>query len=109
MGHMIKVNISSMVSLNYFIPRHSAGKPDSTTTTLRVVFNASSKISPGYMLNDLMNIGPTVQRELFSLLIRFRSHIYAFTTDIEKMYRQILLHPDDRKYQPYGELIHYYL
>ena len=44
-------------------------------------------------------VGPTIQNDLFSLLTRFRSHTYALTADIEKMYRQVLVHPDDALYQ----------
>ena len=44
-------------------------------------------------------VGPAIQDTLFSLLTRFRSHTYVLTADIEKMYRQILVHPQHRKYQ----------
>ena len=43
--------------------------------------------------------GPPLQNDLFSLLLRFRSHRIVFTADIEKMYRQILVHPEDTVYQ----------
>jgi len=33
--------------------------------------------------------GPTVQEELFSILIRFRTHQYDITADVEKMFRQV--------------------
>ena len=36
-------------------------------------------------------VGPTVQEDLFSILIRFRLHKVAFSGDIAKMYRQIAL------------------
>ncbi|XP_044575206.1 uncharacterized protein LOC123259014 [Cotesia glomerata] len=44
-------------------------------------------------------VEPKLQDDLFVILVRYRSHIYALTADIEKMYRQILVHPDDVKYQ----------
>jgi len=40
MGHMTRINRSS--TLNYFLPHHSVFREQSTTTTLRVVFDASS-------------------------------------------------------------------
>ncbi|XP_051157420.1 uncharacterized protein LOC127279229 [Leptopilina boulardi] len=83
----------------YFIPHHSIIKESSLTTKLRVVFDASAKTSTGKSLNDVLMVGPNVQEDLFSLLVRFRSHKYAITADIEKMYRQIIIHPKDRKYQ----------
>ena len=36
-------------------------------------------------------VGPTVQEDLFSILIRFRPHKVALSGDIAKMYRQIAL------------------
>ena len=44
-------------------------------------------------------VGPTIQDKLFTHLTRFRTHTYVLTADIEQMYRQILLHPDDRNFQ----------
>lgn len=44
-------------------------------------------------------VGPTIQERLFSHLIRFRTYHYVITADIEKMYRQVLIHEDDRRYQ----------
>lgn len=99
MRRMTQVIMNSVLSPNYFIPYQWVVKPDSTTTNLRVVFNACSKSSTGFSLDDLMRIGPVVQSELFSILIRLSLPTYAFTTTMKKMYRQILLHPDGRKYQ----------
>lgn len=44
-------------------------------------------------------VGPTIQDDIFTLIIRFRTHRYALTADIEKMYPQILIHPGDTRYQ----------
>ncbi|XP_037931366.1 uncharacterized protein LOC119666155 [Teleopsis dalmanni] len=99
LGHMTEVNLDSMLTPRYFIPHHCVLKPDSTTTKLRVVFDASAKTTSGHSLNDLMYNGPTVQSELFSILLRFRRPRFVFTTDIEKMYRQVLINPEDRRYQ----------
>ncbi|XP_043264087.1 uncharacterized protein LOC122404223 [Colletes gigas] len=43
--------------------------------------------------------GPTIQDDLFALLMRFRTHNYVLTGDIEEMYRQFLVRPEDRRYQ----------
>lgn len=98
LGHMSE-NTTHCHSDSYFIPHHSIIKESSLTTKLRVVFNASSKTSTGKSLNDVLMVGPNVQEDLFSLIARFRSHKYAITADIEKMYRQIIIHPNDRKFQ----------
>ena len=82
-----------------YLPHHCVLKPDSATTKLRVVFDASAKSSSGLSLNDVMLTGPTVQRSLFDIVLRFRCHKYVFTADVPKMYRQVEVHEEDRKYQ----------
>jgi hypothetical protein len=44
-------------------------------------------------------VGPTIQQELYSIVLRFRTHQVCFTADIAKMYRQILVHPKDQNLQ----------
>ena len=83
----------------FYLPRHTVIRKDSLTTKIRVVFDSSAKTSSGVSLNDSLMIGSTIQDDLFSLLTRFRTHIYALTADIEKMYRQVLVPPDDTVYQ----------
>jgi hypothetical protein len=89
----------SSVHLPYFIPHHFVLKSDSTTTKLRVVFDASAKTASGFSLNDAMMVGPVVQDSLIDIIMRFRLHQIAFTGDIAKMYRQILVHDEDTKFQ----------
>jgi len=43
--------------------------------------------------------GPKLQSDLFDVLIWFRQFNYVFTADMEKMYRQVKIHPDDGKFQ----------
>lgn len=74
----------------YYMPHHCVYK-DSTTTKLRVVFNASQKTSNGNSLNDQLAMGPIIQDDLYSILIRWRKYKIVFTADVEKMYRQILV------------------
>lgn len=40
--------------------------------------------------------GPDIQNYIFSMLIRFRSDNIAVVADINKMYRRVSLHSDDR-------------
>lgn len=98
LGHMEKVERRRIDEAIYYIPHQPVIKESSTTTKLRVVFDASCKTSLGISLNDIMYPGPRLQQELVDILIRWRKHKIVFTADIEKMYRQIWLHPSDRKY-----------
>jgi hypothetical protein len=50
-------------------------------------------------LNDALLSGPTIQDDLFSILLRFRKHRFVFTADIEKMFRQVRIHDSQLKYQ----------
>lgn len=78
----------------YFIPHHSVFRAEKVTTKLRVVFNASSRTTSGYSLNDVCLKGYVVQPELTDILCRLRTFKHVFVTDVEKMYRQILINPD---------------
>ncbi|XP_031358231.1 uncharacterized protein LOC116181921 [Photinus pyralis] len=83
----------------YFLPHHCVTRQASTTTKLRVVFDGSAKTSNGVALNETLAVGPTIQSELFSIILRFRTYSVVLTADIEKMYRQILVAEADRKFQ----------
>ncbi|XP_038116940.1 uncharacterized protein LOC119769111 [Culex quinquefasciatus] len=83
----------------FYLPHHAVVKPSSSTTKCRVVFDGSSKSSTGISLNDCLMVGPTVQDTLYSIVLRFRMQEVALVADITKMYRQIWVHPDDRRLQ----------
>lgn len=99
LNHMEMIDPAELAATHYFMPHHCVLKADSSTTKLRVVFDASAKTSNGLSLNDILANGPTIQDDLFSLLVRFRIHQYVFTADIEKMYRQINIDETDRNMQ----------
>ena len=80
----------------FYFPVHVVTKDSSTTTKIRVVFDASAQSTSGVSLNDKLLIGPTVHSSFVDVLLRFRLHRVALTTDVSKMYRAILLHPMDR-------------
>ncbi|GFW68689.1 uncharacterized protein TNCV_530421 [Trichonephila clavipes] len=47
----------------------------------------------GYrVLNSMQYNGGLVQNDLFTIVIKFREHPYAFTADVKMMYRIILIH-----------------
>lgn len=43
--------------------------------------------------------GPTVQDNLLAIIMRFRTHNYVLTADIEKMYRQVRIQDQHTKFQ----------
>lgn len=90
MGHMSKVNRGEFSNIApVYLPHHAVIKSDSTTTKLRVVFDASRKTANGKSLNDNMLLGPKLQEDITSIIMRWRKHHFVFKADIEKMYRQI--------------------
>ncbi|XP_067215149.1 uncharacterized protein [Linepithema humile] len=99
-GHMSQV---PMIQFNekiaYYLPHHAVRKEDSTTTKVRVVFDGSAKTTSGLSINDVQYVGPVVQDDLFSILLRFRKHKFVISADIKQMYRQVLVRSDQRNYQ----------
>ncbi|KAH8318619.1 hypothetical protein KR067_003137, partial [Drosophila pandora] len=87
--HMSPAGNDVLASPHYVIPHQCVLRPQSTTTKLRVVFDASCKTSTQKCLNDLLMVGP-IQEELYSTLLRFRLNKLALIADIKKMYRQVM-------------------
>ncbi|XP_065219651.1 uncharacterized protein LOC135845113 [Planococcus citri] len=80
----------------YYMPHHVVSKGEDSH---RIVFNASFTDNSGTSLNSHFLVGPKVQPDLAVNLIRFRRHLIGFVCDIFRMYRDILIHPDDRIFQ----------
>lgn len=99
-GHMIQTNTPDADSGHfYYIPHHYVLKPESTTTKMRVVFDASASDSLGCSLNKTLLPGPKLQKEIFDVLSNFRAKPFVFTADVKQMYRQILITPQQREFQ----------
>ncbi|XP_055916655.1 uncharacterized protein LOC129949299 [Eupeodes corollae] len=100
--HMEEIDVNDAVlqtPFHYFLPHHAVFKEASSTTKLRVVFDAAAKASDGKSLNDRLLVGPKLQSSIIDLVLKWRTHRVTFTADIEKMYRQILVSFPDRYYQ----------
>jgi len=66
---------------------------------IRVVFDASSKASSQLSLNQCLHAGPKLQLDILDIITRFRLNKFLFTADVCKMYRQILIRPEYRRFQ----------
>ncbi len=82
----------------FYLLMHVVYKHSRSTTKIRAVFDASAKSASGVSLNDTLLVGPTVHPSLVDVLLQFRLHRIALTTDISKMYRAIELVPADRDF-----------
>ncbi|GFV84371.1 uncharacterized protein TNCV_2044191 [Trichonephila clavipes] len=93
LGHMKEIVAEHGNSeVAYYMPHHFILRPEKSTTKLRVVFNATNPKGNGLSLNSIQYNGGLVQNDLFTIMIKFREHHYAFTADVKMMYRMILIH-----------------
>ncbi|XP_070074050.1 uncharacterized protein [Drosophila takahashii] len=96
LGHMRKLapDECNTSGKTFYMPHHPVlGKK------LRVVFDGSFEDVNGHALNDALHIGPSIQRNLFHVCLRFRMHKFVFSADIVKMFRQIWVAPKHRNFQ----------
>ena len=72
----------------FYLPHHYVEKA-SSTTELRVVQDGSADSTSGKSLNDILQVGPTLQPDLATTLSRFRENKIAFSADIKKFFLKI--------------------
>ena len=83
---------------NHYIPHHPVRK-NSPTTPIRIVYNCSCRQSPRHAsLNDCLMVGDSALTDLCAVLLRFRLHCYALSTDIEKAFLHVKLDSQDRDF-----------
>lgn len=98
-GHLVKVDKLDKTSPHYFLPHHGVLKEGSSSTKLRIVYDASCKTSSGQSLNDILMTGRKLQTNICDILLHFRTHRFVFTCDIRQMYLQILIEPSHQNFQ----------
>ncbi|XP_062541668.1 uncharacterized protein LOC134209679 [Armigeres subalbatus] len=97
LGHMRKVeDDTEEPAKRCYLPHHPVVKEASITAKVRVVFDASCKTLTGISLNYALLVGPVVQENLRSIILRSRTKQIFLVSDVEKMFRQILTTPKDR-------------
>ncbi|XP_055542996.1 uncharacterized protein LOC129728573 [Wyeomyia smithii] len=98
LGHMQRIDDTDSVPRCY-LPHHPVVKESSTTTKVRVVFDASCKTATGVSLNGLLLAGPVIQDDLRSIILRSRTKQVMLVSDVDKMFRQRNVCPEDRPLQ----------
>ncbi|XP_050465069.1 uncharacterized protein LOC126858631, partial [Cataglyphis hispanica] len=81
-----------------YLPHHGVMRKGSSAK-IRIVFNGSSTVLSGASLNRHLKVDPNLLPALEDVLLRWRAHRFVLASDIEKMYRQILVAPEDRHLQ----------
>jgi hypothetical protein len=82
----------------HYIPHHAVFKPQSLTTPVRPVFDASCKIGRSPSLNDCLEKGPNLLELIPSILLRFRKHQIGFVSDIRKAFQMINVDEGDQDF-----------
>jgi hypothetical protein len=79
----------------FYIPHHCVTRKASTSTKLRVVFDANARMSPSTSLNELLLNRRIPQDLLTHILKRFRTFKVGFVCDITKMFWGIDMNCED--------------
>lgn len=99
LNHMEPVSDPPVVGSSYYIPHHCVIKESSTTTRVRVVFDAGCPSSNGTALNNILLTGPKLHQDIVDILLKFRVHNVALLADIRQMYLNINVRESDRDLQ----------
>ena len=82
----------------HYIPHHPV-KKNSLTTPVRIVYNCSCRQSRKHAsLIDCLMVGSPPLIDTANILLRFRLHNYALSTDIEKAFLHVKLAECDRDF-----------
>ncbi|XP_055918708.1 uncharacterized protein LOC129950814 [Eupeodes corollae] len=78
----------------WYLPLFPVSNPNKPEK-VRVVWDAAAKVN-GVCLNSFLGKGPDQLPSLFGILLRFRQNAVAISGDIEEMFHQIEISPEDR-------------
>ncbi|XP_042887381.1 uncharacterized protein LOC122263122, partial [Penaeus japonicus] len=78
----------------WYLPHHPVFNPNRPEKT-RVVFDCAATFN-GVALNQKVMQGPALMNDLFGILLRFREGLIAIAADIEAMFHQVIVPPEDR-------------
>ena len=81
----------------HYSPHHPVIKEDKSTTSVRVVYDGSAKpYKEALSLNKCMYAGPSLIKDLVSILMKFRMYPIGIIADIRKAFLQMSLAEEDR-------------
>ena len=80
----------------WYLPHHGVYHPKKPGK-IRVVFDCSAKFQ-GVSLNDCLLQGPDLTNSLVGVLTRFREDPVAFMADVESMFHQVIVPPEQYDY-----------
>ena len=81
----------------HYLPHHPVITPTKSTTKVRIVYDASTKVRKGdKSLNECLYKEPNLLTDLCGVLFRFRTQPIAVFSDIEKAFLQVGIREADR-------------
>ena len=82
---------------SYDLPHRAVFKPDSQTTPVRPVFDASCKTGRSPSLNETLEKSPILIELIPTILLRFRQKRIGVISDIRKAFQMIEIIEKDRE------------
>lgn len=82
----------------HYLPHRAVFKPQSVTTPVRPVFDASCKVGRNPSLNECLEKGPNLLELIPSLLLRFRQKKIGVISDIRKAFQMVEVAEEDRDF-----------
>uniref|UniRef100_A0A1X7VBF5 Uncharacterized protein n=1 Tax=Amphimedon queenslandica TaxID=400682 RepID=A0A1X7VBF5_AMPQE len=79
----------------HYLPHHAVVRYDTTTTKLRIVYDASAK-SGGPSFNECFHMGHSLNQKIFDILFCFRVHAIALIAYIEKAFLMVQIAEQDQ-------------
>ena len=95
-GFIRKIEHIDIPETGWLIPEHPVTNPNKPGKVRRVS-NAAAKYR-GVCLNDMLLTGPDLPANLVGAIFRFRETPIPISADIEAMYVQVSVRPEDRKF-----------
>ena len=80
----------------YYMPHRPVIKEGSVSSRVRPVFDCSSKTHDGISLNSLLETGPSLNPDIFAVMLRFRRWPIAISGDVIQAFLQLFVRPADR-------------
>ena len=102
----LRISIIEKIPLNqniesgaiHYLPHRAVVKSEWETTKVRVVFDASLKLSDEPSLNDLLYAEPYLLPKLYEILLRFRRGKIALVADMKQAFLQIEVNKSHRDF-----------
>ena len=95
-GYIVRVPPNDTTVKKWYLPHHTVTNIHKPAKVRRVT-NASS-VFKGKSLNSSLLTGPDFLCNLTGLILRFRLHRVAISANIEAMFMQVLVDPNDRPF-----------